>query len=78
MSQKTIRVYLVLDPGTYVEVVTTEANVRSKLKGIRKDIINQKFARWAPFAGVPQATGDGKGGYVQQTSYAWTFVEESK
>ncbi len=67
--------YLVLDPSTYVDVKTTEANVRSKLKGIRKDIINQKFPRWAPFAGVPQATGDGNGGHVQQTSYAWTFVE---
>jgi len=75
MSQKTIRVSLVLDPGTYVEVKTTEANVRSKLKGIRKDIINQKFPRWAPFAGLSEATGDGKGGVIQQASWKWTFVE---
>ena len=75
MSQKTIRVYLVLDPGTYVDVVTTEANVRSKLHNIRRDIWAQKFPRWAPFAGLPQATGDGKGGVIQQASWKWTFVE---
>jgi hypothetical protein len=71
---KTIRVFLVLDPSTYVDVKTTEANVRAKLKGIRRDISYQKFERWAPFANLPGAAGDGKGGHVQVPSWAWHFV----
>jgi len=71
---KTIRVFLVLDPSTYVDVKTTEANVRAKLQGIRKDISYQQFPRWAPFAGLPQATTDGRGNYVQVPSWAWKFV----
>ena len=59
MSQKTIRVFLVLDPSTYVDVKTTEANVRSKLHNIRRDIWAQKFPRWAPFDHLTQATTDG-------------------
>jgi hypothetical protein len=71
---KTIRVFLVLDPSTYVDVKTTEANVRAKLQGIRKDISYQKFQRWAPFADLPQATTDGRGNYVAVPSWAWKFV----
>jgi hypothetical protein len=71
---KTIRVFLVMDPDTFVDVSTTEANVRAKLQGIRKDISWQKFARWAPFDGLPQATTDGRGNYVQVPSWAWKFV----
>lgn len=72
---KTIRVFLVLDPGTYVDVKTTEANVGAKLKSIRRDISYQKFSRWAPFADLPQATTDGRGNFVQVPSWAWKFVE---
>lgn len=74
MSQKTIRVFLVLDPSTYVDVKTTEANVRSNLHKIRRDIWAQKFPRWAPFDHLPQATTDGQGNYVQVPSWAWKFV----
>ena len=74
ITPKTIRVYLVLDPTVYVEVQTTENRVPAKLRGISKDIEQQKFNRWAPFAGLHQAVGDGKGGLVQKPSWAWTFV----
>lgn len=74
-APRRIRVYLVMDPAVQVFVNTTEAQMRSKLRGIRKDIINQKFPRWAPFAGLPEATGDGKGGKIQKPSWAWEFVD---
>jgi hypothetical protein len=51
----TIRVYLKQDPSVEVFVKTTETGVRAKLKSIRRDIYNQKFPRWAPFANAPQA-----------------------
>ncbi len=62
-----IRVYLKQDPTQEVFVKTTEDRVRAKLKGIRTDIYNQKFARWAPFAGQPQATKD------ESTTQGWTW-----
>ena len=74
ITAKTIRVYLVMDPTVYVEVNTTEDRVPAKLQTIRKDIRNQQFARWAPFAGLSEATGDGKGGQVLKPSWAWRFV----
>lgn len=73
-APRRIRVYLVMDPTVEVFVNTTEAQMRHKLRGIRKDIINQKFARWAPFAGLQEATGDGLGGKIQKPSWAWEFV----
>ena len=75
LTARTIRVYLVMQPEVSVDVKTTENRVRAKLKGIRTDIAEQKFPRWAPFAGLPEATGDGKGGKVQVPSWAWTFVD---
>jgi hypothetical protein len=71
---KRIRVYLVMDPTVEVFVNTREDQMRHKLRGIRKDIINQQFARWAPFAGLPEATGDGQGGKILKPSWAWEFV----
>jgi hypothetical protein len=74
-ESKRIRVYLIMDPTVQVFVNTREDQIRAKLRGIRKDIINQKFPRWAPFAGLPEATGDGKGGKIQKPSWAWEFVD---
>ena len=72
---RTIRVYSVMEPTVQVFVKTSEQKVRAKLKGIRRDISEQKFARWAPFAGLPEAAGDGKGGVVQKASWKWEFVD---
>jgi hypothetical protein len=70
MTAKTIRVYLQQDPSVAVVVKTTEAGVRAKLKGIRRDISFQKFPRWAPFAGQPQ------GGKQDNTpGWVWEFVD---
>lgn len=69
MTTKTIRVFLQQDPTVEVFVKTTEAGVRAKLKGIRRDISYQKFPRWAPFANQPQGCKhDNKPGWV------WEFV----
>ena len=74
LTTRTIRVYLVMQPEVYVDVKTTESRVRAKLRGIRSDIWDQKFPRWAPFAGLPEASGDGQGGKRQVPSWAWKFV----
>ena len=75
-EKKTIRVYLLLDPSTQVIVKTSERQMRSKLQGIRKDIMYQKFPRWAPFAGVREATTDGMGKKIQVESWTWEFVAD--
>jgi hypothetical protein len=71
ITPKTIRVYLNQDPSVYVEVKTTEDRVPAKLKTIRKDIMNQQFPRWAPFAGQPQC---GNKQDPNAKGWAWTFV----
>lgn len=71
LTPKTIRVYLNHDPKVFVEVKTTEDRVRAKLQGIRKDINNQKFARWAPFAKLPQVSKHDAGA----KGWTWTFVD---
>jgi hypothetical protein len=70
MSAKTIRVYLQQDPSIEVFVKTTEAGVRAKLKGIRRDISYQQFPRWAPFANAPQGSKQ-----TNQAGWVWEFVE---
>lgn len=70
MTAKTIRVFLQQDPLVEVFVKTTEANVRAKLKGIRRDISYQKFPRWAPFANQPQGSKQNN-----QPGWVWEFVE---
>jgi len=60
----TIRVYLKQTPEVFVDVVTRPDQVRAKLKGIRRDINHQKFARWAPFAGHTQGDEHSEGGYM--------------
>lgn len=74
-DSRTIRVYSVMEPTTQVFVKTSEQKVHAKLKGIRRDISEQKFSRWAPFAGLPQSIGDGKGGKLKVPSWAWEFVD---
>ena len=64
-----LRVYLKEDPSIEVFVKTTETGVRAKLKSIRKDIYNQKFHRWAPFANAKQACK------TDTTGWAIEFVE---
>ena len=70
MTAKTIRVFLQQDPLVQVFVKTTEASVRAKLKGIRRDISYQKFPRWAPFANQPQGSKQNN-----QPGWVWEFVE---
>lgn len=67
-DERVIRVYLKQDPTVEVFVKTTEQRVGAKLAGIRKDIYNQKFPRWAPFKNQPEATS------VSNTGWAWEFT----
>lgn len=68
---KTIRVFLVQDPSVQVFVKTNEAAVRAKLKGIRRDIYDQKFPRWAVFKDHMQQGNKGRG----EPGWDWEFVE---
>lgn len=69
MTATTIRVYLKHNPTVEVFVKTTEARVKTKLGGIKRDIRQQQFPRWAPFAGQPEYTG----ATVQQ-GWTWELV----
>lgn len=62
-NKRIIRVRLKQDPTVEVVVKTTEDRVRNKLAGIYKDIQQQKFARWAPFAHQRQSTSDSDTGW---------------
>jgi hypothetical protein len=66
LVKRTIRVKLKQDPQVEVVVNTTEEQVHAKLRGIAKDIQNQKFARWAPFAGQRQAGRDSTQGWYTE------------
>ena len=69
MTAKTIRVYLQQDPSVEVFVKTQEHLVRAKLKNIRRDIYDQKFPRWAPFAKQPQGSK-----HDDTPGWVWEFV----
>jgi hypothetical protein len=62
-NKRIIRVRLKQDPSVEVVINTTEDNVPAKLAGIRKDIQQQKFARWAPFAYQRQSVLDSDTGW---------------
>ncbi|CAB4202374.1 hypothetical protein UFOVP1369_12 [uncultured Caudovirales phage] len=69
-TPKTIRVFLVQDPSVQVFVKTNEAAVRAKLKGIRRDIYDQKFPRWAVFAEHKMQGNKTRG----EPGWDWEFV----
>lgn len=69
MTAKTIRVYLKHMPTVEVFVKTTEANAKTKLGGIKRDIRQQKFPRWAPFKDQPEYTGA-----TITEGWTWEFV----
>lgn len=71
MTAKTIRVFLVQDPSVEVFVKTQEHLMRAKLKGIRRDIYDQKFPRWAVFAEHKQQGNKRTG----EAGWDWEFVE---
>lgn len=45
-----LEAYLMDDPATFVRVKTKWESNRAKRRSIQKDISNQQFPRWAPFA----------------------------
>lgn len=60
------RVYLVRDPSTHVIVYSTVSRRAQTYRKIHRDIRNQKFARWAPFAGG-----------IDGQDWRWCFVNEA-
>ena len=60
------RVYLVKDPSTHVIVHSTLSRRSQTYHKIHRDIRNQKFARWAPFAGG-----------IDGVDWRWCFVNEA-